>query len=124
MIAGLRALLFYAGYTVITVLWGVVSVLIAWTNTALTDEAGRGEFVVGTGIDVTEQRRAEAELAERNLALERLHEQKAEFLSMVSHELNALWRLTQRVCTTCSWSAPRVQVKPCWQVDWLVFCHR
>ena len=35
--------------------------LIAWTNTALASEDGSVEYVIGTGIDVTEQRQAEAE---------------------------------------------------------------
>ncbi|MBN1661551.1 MAG: PAS domain-containing sensor histidine kinase [Anaerolineae bacterium] len=34
---------------------------IAWSNTALQDEAGQVEHVIGIGIDVTEQRQAEAE---------------------------------------------------------------
>lgn len=37
---------------------------ISWSNTALLDEAGAVEFVVSTGIDVTERRRAERALAE------------------------------------------------------------
>ena len=43
MIAGLRALVFYTGYTLVTVLWGIVSVLIAW---ALPYRA-RFAFIVG-----------------------------------------------------------------------------
>lgn len=37
-------------------------VRIAWSNTALTDADGRVTHVIGTGIDVTEQRAAEAAL--------------------------------------------------------------
>jgi PAS domain S-box-containing protein len=48
--------------------------LFAWSNTAVTGEAGRPSFVVATGIDVTERARAEAELRRseehRRLALE------------------------------------------------------
>jgi diguanylate cyclase (GGDEF)-like protein/PAS domain S-box-containing protein len=36
--------------------------LIAWKNTCLLDESGAVEFVIGTGIDVTEQRLAETHL--------------------------------------------------------------
>jgi two-component system, cell cycle sensor histidine kinase and response regulator CckA len=36
--------------------------LIAWQNTALMDETGEVEFVIGTGIDVTDQRKAEDDL--------------------------------------------------------------
>jgi len=35
--------------------------LIRWSNTALLDDEGRVEYVIGTGIDVTERRQAEAE---------------------------------------------------------------
>jgi PAS domain S-box-containing protein len=42
--------------------------LIAWSNTALVDETGAVDFIIGTGIDVTEQRDAEA-------ALRRAHDQ-------------------------------------------------
>jgi diguanylate cyclase (GGDEF)-like protein/PAS domain S-box-containing protein len=37
--------------------------LIAWTHTALIDEIGEVEHVVATGIDITERRRAEQQLA-------------------------------------------------------------
>lgn len=37
---------------------------IAWANTILRDANGKPEYVVGTGIDVTDQRRAEAALAD------------------------------------------------------------
>ncbi|MCJ7594509.1 MAG: PAS domain S-box protein, partial [Desulfobacterales bacterium] len=36
--------------------------LIAWSNTALLGEGGLVEYVIGTGLDVTEQRKAEEEL--------------------------------------------------------------
>lgn len=36
--------------------------LIVWSNTALVNPKGQVEFIVGTGIDVTERRRAEEEL--------------------------------------------------------------
>lgn len=44
---------------------------IAWSNTALTDQDGRVSHVVATGVDVTEQRRAEEHLrdSERQLRL-------------------------------------------------------
>ncbi len=38
--------------------------LIAWTNTVLLDAAGQVEFVIGTGLDVTERRRMEAAMRE------------------------------------------------------------
>ena len=36
--------------------------LIAWSNTCLTDQVGNVEYVIGTGVDITEQRRIEAAL--------------------------------------------------------------
>ena len=36
--------------------------LIAWSNTCLTDQTGKVEYVIGTGVDITEQRRVEAAL--------------------------------------------------------------
>jgi PAS domain S-box-containing protein len=36
--------------------------LIEWTNTALTDEDGRLEFLVGTGVDITDLRAEQARL--------------------------------------------------------------
>ncbi|MEO5725741.1 MAG: PAS domain S-box protein [Byssovorax sp.] len=38
--------------------------LIAWRNTALLDQAGEVEYVIGTGLDITELRAAEAERTE------------------------------------------------------------
>jgi PAS domain S-box-containing protein len=43
---------------------------IAWSNTALTDAAGNVEYVIGTGIDVTERKLADAVLQEARAALE------------------------------------------------------
>lgn len=36
--------------------------LIAWSNTCITDQDGMVEYVIGTGVDITEQRRAEEAL--------------------------------------------------------------
>jgi two-component system CheB/CheR fusion protein len=38
--------------------------LVSWSNNALFDEQGRVEFVIGTGIDITEHRRLEREILE------------------------------------------------------------
>ncbi len=43
---------------------------IAWSNTALVDGAGGVEYVIGTGIDVTERRRAEEALRKARDELE------------------------------------------------------
>lgn len=45
--------------------------LIAWTNAMLTDEAGRLQYMIGTGIDITERKRAELALIEANENLSR-----------------------------------------------------
>ena len=39
--------------------------LIAWSNTCIVDEKGNVEFVIGTGIDITERKEAEGKLAKR-----------------------------------------------------------
>ena len=42
--------------------------LLAWSNTLLRDEQGQVEYIVGTAIDVTEQREVEAQLHRLSLA--------------------------------------------------------
>ena len=46
--------------------------LIAWSNTALTDSKGQVEYVIGTGIDITERRHAEAALQDSEAELRAL----------------------------------------------------
>jgi PAS domain S-box-containing protein len=48
--------------------------LIAWSNTALMDANGAVEHVIGTGIDVTERRRAESQRDATLEALKKAHE--------------------------------------------------
>lgn len=48
-------------------------ILIAWTNTILTDRGGQVEHIIGTGMDITERKKIE--------------KMKDEFVSTVSHEL-------------------------------------
>ena len=43
--------------------------LISWTNTVLMGNAGYVEYIIATGIDITERRRAERELQEANQKL-------------------------------------------------------
>ncbi|MBI1880454.1 MAG: PAS domain S-box protein [Chloroflexi bacterium] len=38
--------------------------LIAWSNTTLLDKTGEVEYIIATGLDITEQRQAEAALAQ------------------------------------------------------------
>ncbi|HPQ17027.1 MAG TPA: PAS domain S-box protein [Bryobacteraceae bacterium] len=43
--------------------------LLSWSNTALVDDSGTVEYVIGTGVDITEQRRWEEELRQANETL-------------------------------------------------------
>jgi PAS domain S-box-containing protein len=68
--------------------------LIAWTNTALLDDLGTVKYIVGTGIDITEKRKAEKEreellIRERHARYEAQEASrlKDEFLAVMSHEL-------------------------------------
>jgi PAS domain S-box-containing protein len=54
--------------------------LVAWSNTAILDEAGAVAYVVATGIDITEQRQAEAQLRAR-------HDELDAFAHTVAHDL-------------------------------------
>ncbi|MET7420624.1 ATP-binding protein [Dactylosporangium sp. NPDC005555] len=71
---------------------------IVWSNTALTDEHGRLTHVIGTGLDVTEQRHTERRTVEAmRYALDReraatarlreLDKVRADLVATVSHEL-------------------------------------
>lgn len=48
--------------------------LIAWSNTALVNDEGAVEYVIGTGIDITERKRVEEEIEQRRQELEVLNE--------------------------------------------------
>ena len=65
--------------------------LIAWSNTALLDNDGSVEYIISTGIDITERRQAEQALHESEEA-ERIQAAKMESLRQlvagVAHEMN------------------------------------
>lgn len=54
---------------------------IAWSNTALAGESGSIRYVIGTGIDITEHRRAEEELQR---ALDESHQRQAEVSALLN----------------------------------------
>jgi PAS domain S-box-containing protein len=61
--------------------------LIAWSNTCLTNEDGQVEYVIATGIDVTEQKQAELALKHLNEELELRVEQRTTALQNLNQEL-------------------------------------
>lgn len=64
--------------------------LINWCNSVLRDEAGQVQYIIGTGIDITEQRRAEyraRETLEEASRLQRLQTAN-ELATLLAHELN------------------------------------
>jgi PAS domain S-box-containing protein len=64
--------------------------LIAWSNTALLDEEGQTEYVVATGIDVTERKKTEEELKALNETLENRVASRTRTLEVKAAQLRAL----------------------------------
>jgi len=64
--------------------------LIAWSNTCLLDERGAVQYVIGTGIDITERRYAEEEVRLRQSELAHLHRvyTAGELVTILAHEIN------------------------------------
>ena len=67
--------------------------LIAWSNTILQNTDGSVQYIIGSGIDITERSQAEEALRKSEIlrkhaeALEQANRIKDEFLAIVSHEL-------------------------------------
>jgi len=64
--------------------------LLGWRNTALRDEAGQIQYLIGTGIDITDQHMAETrarETLEEASRLQRLQTAN-ELATLLAHELN------------------------------------
>ena len=64
--------------------------LIDWSNTCLRDAQGEVQYIIGTGIDVSERRRSEEEARQRRAELAHLHRvyTAGEFAAVMAHELN------------------------------------
>jgi PAS domain S-box-containing protein len=61
--------------------------LIAWSNTALLDNDGPVEYIISTGIDITERKQAEEELREHRDHLEQLVQERTEELTRAVEQL-------------------------------------
>lgn len=64
--------------------------LISWCNSVLRDDAGQVQYIIGTGIDITEQRRAENRARETLEEASRLQRMQTanELATLLAHELN------------------------------------
>ena len=64
--------------------------LIAWSNNVLRDGAGRVEYIIRTGLDITEQHRAADEARQRLAELAHVHRlhTAGELATALAHELN------------------------------------
>ena len=64
--------------------------LLCWRNTMLKDEAGRVQFIIGTGIDITDQHKAESRARETLETASRLQRLQTanELATLLAHELN------------------------------------
>jgi PAS domain S-box-containing protein len=69
--------------------------LIAWSNAALYDRSGEIEYIIATGIDITEQWQAEVALRTQNEQLQARNRELDAFAHTVAHDLkNPLGVLT------------------------------
>lgn len=68
--------------------------LISWSNTVLFNDAGEVEFIIGTGEDITDRRRAELELEERKEAYRKLSE---ELEGQVARQTEELARINEEL---------------------------
>ncbi len=59
--------------------------LIAWTNTVLLDAAGQVEFVIGTGLDITDRRRMEVTLRESEARLREITSELGDGIYVLDH---------------------------------------
>jgi len=64
--------------------------LIAWSNTAAVNEAGRVDYVIRTGVNVTERETAQAQARDSNAAIHTLRKEGEVTLLQYQSELQAL----------------------------------
>lgn len=85
--------------------------LIAWSSTVLRGPDGSIQYLVGTGIDVTEQRRAEGQAIQRQAALAHIDRIAAagELATSIAHELN---QPLSAITTYCDTALALVQATP------------
>ncbi len=76
--------------------------LIAWSNTILRDSEGRIEYIIGTGIDITERKRAEQHLTAQYAATSVLAESTA-----ISE---AMPRILQAICENLRWDLGEIWI--------------
>jgi PAS domain S-box-containing protein len=64
--------------------------LFSWTNTVLTDLDGQVQYMIGIGIDITEQRRAEKDVRQHLEEVSRLQrlQTASELATVLAHEIN------------------------------------
>lgn len=64
--------------------------LISWSNTALADASGNISYIIATGIDITQQRKAEQELLDYQKNLERIVEVRTAELNALNKQLELI----------------------------------
>jgi len=69
--------------------------LIAWSNTALLSADGAVDYVIGTGIDITERRQAEAQRAATQHELRQAHDERELRVAKRTAELESANRGSQ-----------------------------
>jgi PAS domain S-box-containing protein len=61
--------------------------MIAWSNTAITSGKGEIDYIIGTGVDITERKQAEEALQEANEALEQRVRERTMALQNLAEQL-------------------------------------